>query len=157
MQLAHDSAFGMAAQLTINVGASNAGKLTTLFYYNEPEHRLEYMGQTTADANGNVAFAFEHASDYVIVVDQRVSENTLQTDWTPAVTTGGNAASADTDDADSETEEAEEEQTGIAGEKDDTPTTGQAMNPKYILCIGVMLLGIYMILTSRKEKYETAR
>ena len=86
-----------------------------------------------------------------------MSENTLQTDWTPTVTTGGNAASADVDSTDSETEEIEEEQTGAAGEKDDTPTTGQAMNPKYILCIGVMLLGIYMILTSRKEKYETAR
>jgi len=124
------------------------------------EHRLEYMGQTTADANGGVAFAFEHASDYVIVVDQRVSDSTLQTDWTPAITAGGgNApdAAEETQTTEDETETTEAAQAGSATEKDDTPSTGQAMNPKYILCIGVMLLGIYMILTGRKEEYETAR
>ncbi len=39
--------------------------------------------------------------------------------------------------------------------KDDTPTTGQGLNAKYILCLGVLLLGIYMILTSRGK--EAAR
>ena len=42
------------------------------------------------------------------------------------------------------------------GGKDDTPATGPSLNPKYILCIGVMLMGIYMILTSRKPEFENA-
>lgn len=40
--------------------------------------------------------------------------------------------------------------------KDDTPKTGPGLNAKYILCLGVMLLGIYMILSSRRETYRTA-
>lgn len=35
--------------------------------------------------------------------------------------------------------------------KDDTPKTGPGLNAKYILCLGIMLLGIYMMLTSKKE------
>lgn len=35
--------------------------------------------------------------------------------------------------------------------KDDTPKTGPGLNAKYILCLGIMLLGVYMMLTSKKE------
>lgn len=40
--------------------------------------------------------------------------------------------------------------------QDNTPTTGPGLNAKYILCLGVMLFGVYMILTSKKETYQTA-
>ena len=36
--------------------------------------------------------------------------------------------------------------------KDSTPKTGPGLNAKYILCLGVMLLGVYMILSSRNER-----
>ena len=61
------------AQLTVNVGAANANKLGTLFYYNVDNQILEYMGQSDTDADGNVSFSFVHACDYVIVVDERHS------------------------------------------------------------------------------------
>ena len=41
--------------------------------------------------------------------------------------------------------------------KDETPKTGQSLNPKYVLCIGVMLLGIYMILTSERQEKQRKR
>ena len=46
MHLAHDNLFGLTAQLTVNVGAANANKLGTLFYYNVDNQILEYMGQS---------------------------------------------------------------------------------------------------------------
>lgn len=78
MHLAHDNLFGLTAQLTVNVGAANANKLGTLFYYNVDNQILEYMGQSDTDADGNVSFSFVHACDYVIVVDERHSDSTAQ-------------------------------------------------------------------------------
>ena len=46
----------LTAQLTVNVGAANANKLGTLFYYNVDNQILEYMGQSDTDADGNVIF-----------------------------------------------------------------------------------------------------
>ena len=76
--LAHDNLFYPTAQLTVNVGAANANKLGTLFYYNVNNQILEYMGQSDTDADGNVSFSFVHACDYVIVVDERHSDSTAQ-------------------------------------------------------------------------------
>lgn len=162
MHLAHDNLFGLTAQLTVNVGAANANKLGTLFYYNVDDQILEYMGQSDTDADGNVTFSFVHASDYVIVTDERHSDSTAQATSGFVITpAGGSQAESQPAEA---TEEAETEQpadNAQAGDdsqvKDETPKTGQSLNPKYVLCIGVMLLGIYMILTSERQEKQRKR
>lgn len=162
MHLAHDNLFGLTAQLTVNVGAANANKLGTLFYYNVDDQILEYMGQSDTDADGNVTFSFVHASDYVIVTDERHSDSTAQATSGFVITPAG-GSQAESQPAET-TEEAETEQpadNAQAGDdsqvKDETPKTGQSLNPKYVLCIGVMLLGIYMILTSERQEKQRKR
>lgn len=162
MHLAHDNLFGLTAQLTVNVGAANANKLGTLFYYNVDDQILEYMGQSDTDADGNVTFSFVHASDYVIVTDERHSDSTAQATSGFVITPAG-GSQAESQPAET-TEEVETEQpadNAQAGDdsqvKDETPKTGQSLNPKYVLCIGVMLLGIYMILTSERQEKQRKR
>ena len=162
MHLAHENLFGLTAQLTVNVGGANANKLGTLFYYNVDNQILEYMGQSDTDADGNVTFSFVHACDYVIVVDERHSDSTAQATSGFVITPAGGSQ---TDSQPTETTEAAETEqpadNAQAGDdsqtKDETPKTGQSLNPKYILCIGVMLLGIYMILTSERQEKQRKR
>ena len=162
MHLAHDNLFGLTAQLTVNVGAANANKLGTLFYYNVDNQILEDMGQSDTDADGNVSFSFVHACDYVIVVDERHSDSTAQATSGFVITPAG-GSQAESQPAET-TEAAETEQPADNAQaaddsqvKDETPKTGQSLNPKYVLCIGVMLLGIYMILTSERQEKQRKR
>lgn len=122
MVLSGNGVFGFTATLKVNLGRSTAGYNGTLYYYNKEDNKMEYIDRNLIKDNGDISFKFEHASDYVIVVE-------------------GLAAT-------------ENEMMILNSHiKDDTPTTGQGLNAKYILCLGVLLLGVYMILTSRgKEK-----
>ena len=67
LSLAHEGDFGFRANLTINVGAENAGKVGNLFYYNS-DNRMIFMSDPTVAADGSVTFPFSHASNYVIVL-----------------------------------------------------------------------------------------
>lgn len=72
LTLAYDGEFGLTATLTINMEAKNAGLYANLFYYNEQSGELEFVsaGQITED--GNAELTFTHASDYTIVVNERI-------------------------------------------------------------------------------------
>ena len=103
-----------------------------------------------------------HACDYVIVVDERHSDSTAQATSGFVITPAG-GSQAESQPAET-TEAAETEQPADNAQaaddsqaKDETPKTGQSLNPKYVLCIGVMLLGIYMILTSERQEKQRKR
>lgn len=74
LSLSHDGAFGFKASLTINVGTANAGKLVTLYYYNETTGKLEKTENVEIEvaADGSIVLAFEHASDYVLAINDKV-------------------------------------------------------------------------------------
>lgn len=36
-------------------------------------------------------------------------------------------------------------------EKDSTPKTGDGINPVFFLCIGVLLVGVYFVVSNRKK------
>lgn len=160
MHLAHEGVFGLTALLSVNVGAENAGKNATLFYYDEEADKLKYMGMEFVEDAGTVTYAFEHASDYVIVLDGFAGEGGTQgTAWLNTTGSTGVEDSMQEETAGGSAENGTDAGSGTAAAgvstadgKDDTPPTGQSMNPKYILCLGVMFLGIYMILTSKKEE-----
>lgn len=69
ISLAHDGAFGFKADLKLSVGAENKGKTAKLYYYNE-DGKLELVQSATVASDGTVVFTFEHASDYVVVLEE---------------------------------------------------------------------------------------
>lgn len=167
MHLAHDGLFGLTGLLTVNIGVENSGTNATLFYYDEAAGKLQYMDMAFVGENGSVTFSFAHASDYVIVVDGIAGDGsgmsvlgTTLTDTESTVesddTTDSVTQADDTAENDDATESDSAADSDGATERDDTPSTGQTLNAKYILCLGVMLMGIYMILTSKKEEKELA-
>ena len=69
ISLAHDGTFSFTPQLNIAIGTIESGKYANLFYYNPESGQLEFMTASLIDEDGNAAFIFEHASDYMIIVD----------------------------------------------------------------------------------------
>ncbi len=69
ISLAHDGPFSFAPQLNITIGTMESGKYANLFYYNPESGQLEFMTASLIDEDGKAAFTFEHASDYMIIVD----------------------------------------------------------------------------------------
>lgn len=79
VSLAHDGVFGFEGALTLSVGADKAGKYGNLYYYNPATKKLEYQQAVVATSSGKVTYTFKHASEYVIVFDDK--------DQKPATTT----------------------------------------------------------------------
>ena len=69
ISLAHDGPFSFTPQLKIAIGTMESGKYANLFYYNPESGQLEFMTASLIDEDGKAAFTFEHASDYMIIVD----------------------------------------------------------------------------------------
>lgn len=68
LSLAHTGDFGFKAELKMNVKAENAGKFANRFFYNPETKALEFQEAVKVDANGDAAFTYTHASDYVIIL-----------------------------------------------------------------------------------------
>ena len=83
ISLAHSGDFGFTATLTINVKTDNAGKYANLFYYNPKTGELEFYEASKIDENGNAAFKYTHASDYVIVMSDVAYEASTDTPASP--------------------------------------------------------------------------
>lgn len=71
LSLTHNGNFGFKADLKINVGNENKGKYGNLYYY-DSDGKMVYMNAGKIDENGNVVVSFSHASDYVIVINDKV-------------------------------------------------------------------------------------
>lgn len=71
LSLTHNGNFGFKAKLTMNLGAEYSGKYGNLFYY-DSAGKLVYMNAGTIDTTGNVTLEFSHASDYAIVIADRM-------------------------------------------------------------------------------------
>ncbi len=69
LSLDYSGEFVFKAYLNLNLGAENAGLFGNLYYYDNTG-KLVFMNAGKIDENGNVALAFTHASDYVIVIDK---------------------------------------------------------------------------------------
>ena len=72
LTLAYSGEFGFTATLTINLNESNAGYFANLFYYNQTAGSLEFICAGEIDRSGNAQLTFTHASDYTIVIDDKV-------------------------------------------------------------------------------------
>lgn len=82
ISLSHNGEFGFTATLTVNMDEKNVGYYANLFYYNK-EGKLEFMNAGKIDASGNVNLTFSHASDYAIVIADKVLDGKTETTDTP--------------------------------------------------------------------------
>lgn len=71
LSLTHNGDFGFKANLTINLGSEKAGQYGNLYYYDSNE-KLVFMNSGKIDEDGNVSLLFSHASEYVVVIGEKV-------------------------------------------------------------------------------------
>lgn len=94
LSLSHEGEFGFKAVLTVKMEEGNPGQYANLFYYNENEV-WEYIGASMIDESKNASFEFEHASEYLIVINDKIMDSVLA----EKVNTAGEEISKQTDDA----------------------------------------------------------
>lgn len=80
IHLAYEGKFGFKTVLSVNVGSENAGLYANLFYYNSNTKSLEFVCADDVAKDGTTTLTFEHASDYVIVLDAASMYNTVSKD-----------------------------------------------------------------------------
>ena len=90
LSLVYDGEFGFQAVLTLNMDQKNAGLYASLYYYNEQTGEMEFICEEEIAEDGSVALTFTHASEYILVVDAKTTEQE------PADTETGNVQPADT-------------------------------------------------------------
>lgn len=90
LSLGYDGEFGFQAVLTLNMDQKNAGLYASLYYYNEQTGEMEFICEEEIAEDGSVALTFTHASEYILVVDAKTTEQE------PADTETGNVQPADT-------------------------------------------------------------
>lgn len=73
ISLTHNGEFGFRADLTLNLGSENAGSTGNLYYY-DSSGKLVFINAAQVGADGTTSLPFSHASDYVIVIDNKSSD-----------------------------------------------------------------------------------
>ena len=68
LSLEHSGDFGFKGILSIPFGGDKTGMYANLYYYNEPESRLDFVDSAVVKDTGRTEFEFTHASDYMIVL-----------------------------------------------------------------------------------------
>jgi len=71
VELTHNGEFGFEMYLNVELGSEKAGKWANLYYFNTETNSLEFQEDAEIDENGNAKFAFNHASNYVIALDDK--------------------------------------------------------------------------------------
>lgn len=71
LSLTYDGEFGFTAVLCIDLGKKNAGLYANLFYYDESAEEMEFICAEKVDKSGIAKLSFTHASDYIIVIDEK--------------------------------------------------------------------------------------
>ena len=147
LSLAHDGEFGFIAVLSINLGKENAGYIASLYYYNEDTGELEFICADGVAQDGTVSIAFTHASDYVIVVDRVVEEES------------GIEEAAQMEGTDSA--QTQDRTDGNGGAVMESPKEGQSRsrNLTGLIVAGIIVLagigaGIVVAVKKKKEKEE---
>lgn len=72
LQLLHNGKFGFSASLIIDLKEENKGKIANLFYYEPTTKTLQLQSVHMVDNKGYADLSFTHASDYVIIFDNKV-------------------------------------------------------------------------------------
>ena len=83
MTLLFDGEFGFTAVLSLNLGRVNVGLYANLFYYNTKGEKMEFISSGRIDEDGFASIMINHASDYLIVLDEEPMGKTVLTTHVP--------------------------------------------------------------------------
>lgn len=88
LTLVHEGDFGFKATLTLNMGNEYSGKYGNL-YYHDSDGKMVFINAGQISPNGDVSLEFSHASDYVIVMnDKEMSQTDVPTSVAPITNNG---------------------------------------------------------------------
>ena len=73
LQLNHSGPFGMSLKLSVDLGKKHDGLYANLYFYNPKSSALEFQSASRI-SGGKASWAFDHASDYAIVIDKESHE-----------------------------------------------------------------------------------
>ena len=73
LQLDHNGPFGMSLKLSVDLGKKHDGLYANLYFYNPKSGELEFQSASMI-SGGKASWAFDHASDYAIVIDKESHE-----------------------------------------------------------------------------------
>lgn len=73
LQLNHNGPFGMSLNLSVDLGKKHDGLYANLYFYNPKSSALEFRSAGMI-SGGKASWAFDHASDYAIVIDKESHE-----------------------------------------------------------------------------------
>ncbi|MBU5457982.1 S-layer homology domain-containing protein [Oscillibacter sp. MSJ-31] len=73
LQLNHNGPFGMSLNLSVDLGKKHNGLYANLYFYNSKSGELEFQSAGMI-SGGKASWAFDHASDYAIVIDKESHE-----------------------------------------------------------------------------------
>lgn len=94
LSLTHNGDFGFKATLTMNAGKEFSGKYGNLYYY-DSDGKMVFMNAGKIAADGSVSLDFSHASDYVLVMsDKLMNQNDTPDNLNPSESTGQNGGGA---------------------------------------------------------------
>ena len=79
LQLDHNGPFGMSLKLSVDLGKKHDGLYANLYFYNPKSGELEFQSAGMI-SGGKASWAFDHASDYAIVIDKESREPMTFTD-----------------------------------------------------------------------------
>ena len=79
LQLNHNGPFGMSLKLSVDLGKKHDGLYANLYFYNPKSSALEFRSAGMI-SGGKASWAFDHASDYAIVIDEESHEPMTFTD-----------------------------------------------------------------------------
>ena len=79
LQLNHNGPFGMSLKLSVDLGKKHDGLYANLYFYNPKRSALEFQSASMI-RGGKASWAFDHASDYAIVIDKESHEPMTFTD-----------------------------------------------------------------------------
>ena len=79
LQLNHNGPFGMSLKLSVDLGKKRDGLYANLYFYNPKSSALEFQSASMI-SGGKASWAFDHASDYAIVIDKESHEPKTFTD-----------------------------------------------------------------------------
>lgn len=71
VDLEHEGQFGYTANLRIYTGSEYAGKMASVLHYDTDNARLAYQETVPVDENGYAVLNLQHASSYMVVIDDK--------------------------------------------------------------------------------------